>query len=1233
MRNFVLLLFFLVLFLSCPSFAFHRVNYLGELPVDRPVSIAVDHDETVYAAQKTGHWSGIVTITNQVEGSGIQIGGEDKKWKDILKNPASVAIYGDRLYVADKGLDRIEVFTKTGEFVESYGSGGDDPKEFDDPSCVVVRDGVIYVADTGNDRIQVLGQNGVFLKEIGRFDDVAQRIDDPVFLAIDHEGRIYAVSDNGKVKVYSPEGTFLNSAPVSNAGPICVDEEGVFIADSKELSIKKYTFDFKEILSFGVKGEGRAQFLDISCLYRTYDGRIMVSDPERNLIQIFKPESDNSRLFGPPAPPPTSAMWTKIIGTDPGMKLSGLALKDDGTIFAIDKKTGEVCMLENGRMIRTITDEEARPAEAVAFDGSGGMYLLSGQRITKILPDGRTAYAFGGSREKSSWSSSSRPNDIAISRDGAVYVTDRKKKAVNVYNTDGVFIRKIATIDGKTPISDPAALAVNSKNMLCLLDSGNNSISIFDSNGSAIKSFNIGDPDGKPVDLAVAGENLYVLDKKRNSIKMFQTDGKQVATFSTQGTEPGDLDEPSSIAATGINRFMVTDCGNNRIQEFEVIYTPPPPDNVTAEGEPGCVTLKWDSAANPLVDGYAIYRAPKEGGTGSELIAKTKETVYRDESVEPGITYIYAVTALVSSGNESAISEKCTASAQKLVLAPPAGLVASPDDLSVELSWQPDPSPYVTAYVIYRDKQEIARVSETSFVDTGLAPETGYVYEVASVGRDGSLSEPASVTVTTLVSTRPPVEIEVLELSDIFSNTYKTYEENGIGKIRVRNNTPNNISRLNVQFTIKNFMDFASETSITDLGPGRSVEIPLKAVFNNKILDVTEDTPVQTQITASYYVNGELKSFATKQSINVYEKHKMTWDDPNRLGAFVTTKDPVVMEFVRGIITQYDHTSDPLICACLVHDALGAAGVRYTRDPSNSYQKRKENVDLVDYLQYPRETLKRKSGDCDDLSILYSACLESVGIQTRFVEVPGHIFIMFELGDTRDLGDDSMNELLVIEDGRVWVPVEVTRVGKSFSDAWEAGSRNYYTCRPDELATVDLHDAWQAYKPANLPVSSFRMQPVQRQIIDKRFDNEFAVICKTSVKIKNRNLFERLQKDPKDSETCLQLGIAYAKYGVLDEAMAMFEASLENAPDNAAAFNNIGNIRFVEGKYDKAVEAYKKAASLDPGDPLVLVNLARALIKTGQKAEAKKTFDKACSIYPDIVKDYRGLWMKLIGTK
>ena len=57
-----------------------------------------------------------------------------------------------------------------------------------------------------------------------------------------------------------------------------------------------------------------------------------------------------------------------------------------------------------------------------------------------------------------------------------------------------------------------------------------------------------------------------------------------------------------------------------------------------------------------------------------------------------------------------------------------------------------------------------------------------------------------------------------------------------------------------------------------------------------------------------------------------------------------------------------------------------------------------ENVAAVDYLQYPRDTLARKSGDCDDLSILYCSLLQALDIDTAFVTTPGHIFAAVALG-------------------------------------------------------------------------------------------------------------------------------------------------------------------------------------------------------------------------------------------
>lgn len=60
-------------------------------------------------------------------------------------------------------------------------------------------------------------------------------------------------------------------------------------------------------------------------------------------------------------------------------------------------------------------------------------------------------------------------------------------------------------------------------------------------------------------------------------------------------------------------------------------------------------------------------------------------------------------------------------------------------------------------------------------------------------------------------------------------------------------------------------------------------------------------------------------------------------------------------------------------------------------DPQSSYVTAIQARDAVDCLKFPRQTLEYRGGDCDDLSILYCALLESVGIETAFIATPGHI--------------------------------------------------------------------------------------------------------------------------------------------------------------------------------------------------------------------------------------------------
>ena len=415
-----------------------------------------------------------------------------------------------------------------------------------------------------------------------------------------------------------------------------------------------------------------------------------------------------------------------------------------------------------------------------------------------------------------------------------------------------------------------------------------------------------------------------------------------------------------------------------------------------------------------------------------------------------------------------------------------------------------------------------------------------------------------------------------------------------------------------------------------DLPPGKSRDYTLKAVFNNKILEVTEDTPVQTEIKASYYLNDQLREFTQNHAINIYEKHRMMWITPERFGAFITPKDPVILEFVRSVVTQYGPIDNNMLRAATVFNAIGELGLTYLPDPNNPYQITSEKIDFVDYLQYPRETLKRKSGDCDDLVALYAGALESMGISTHAVEIPGHMLMMFSTGVEAEKSSDTMNNLFVVHKGQLWVPIEATLVGSSFMKAWENGSAAYYQWQDSGLRTLDIHRAWRRFKPASLPASNWRPVLVRRSAIEDRFPGDFGTIKRIELKLRSRKYYKILDQSPNDTHALMQIGIIFGKANVADEALKAFEKILEKNAGNASALNNKANVLFMNRRYEEAGNHYEKAATLDSKDPMIWVNLARSYLRLKQVEKAKNAFRKAYELDPGVSMKYRTMSLELL---
>jgi DNA-binding beta-propeller fold protein YncE len=1215
----------LLLLLAHPAgAALQRVDLVGTLPAGTPLSLAVDQDGRIYSSQEDGS----VLVLDPSGAALMRLGGKatDPAGKPILEQPRGIALSRDRIYVADAGLDRVAVFTRDGDFVEAIGSSGGSFKHFDSPRGVFVIGDVVYVADTDNDRVQILGPNGVFM---GAFpvDRSGKALEEPQDVVVDARCGVYAIDgDSQSVQVFSPAGEpVLRFGKHDEAVALAVDRDGVLVADAGNNKIIKYGFDGKELFSFGTRGKERTQFLKITGVAVDRAGKIYVADLKKGQISVFLPEAG---ARGTPADLmlPPSVAWQSML---PGLTASKVAAGRDGVLYAVDRESGAIAVVREGRVTRTITVPEARPI-AVAEDAEGGLWVLDEdkERVVHLDAEGKTIASFGAGG--STYTRLDDPTDIVVSRRGVIFVSNTGNKRILGFSTDGLLLKAIG--GAEDTIRKPIALAVDEQDRLYAVDRDDKAVHVYSPEGVALATFG-GEPRLKePVSIAVTGTEVFVLDKEDYAVRVFSKDGRYVRSFGAPGAAPGDLASPLSLAAPDEVHIVVADTGNARLATYRLIYTPRPPVKLTPVAGMHAVTVTWEPSPDPFADHYLVYR--REGEAFKE-IASVAGFRHVDPERTPGTRYEYALRAVAAEGNASPLSEVVGISPEKYRPGAPKGVAARADEWSVELSWTPAAEGFVREYTVYRDQEgravRIGTTVEPRFREEGLSQDAEYTYSVSATSTDDIEGAPAVIRTKTMAPTKAPIEIEVVSLSNIFSNTYKIYESDGIGALRVVNNSRDRISRLTVSFMLQNFMDFPSEVTVADVAPGQQVDIPLKVVLNNHVLSVTEDTAVQAEIRASYYRNLSPVSITKRHTLNVYEKHRLMWDVRERYAVFITPKDPGIMEFIRAVVTQYPEVENPLARAGVVFEALGTAGLTYLPDPSNPYQIVSEKTDTVDYVQYPQETLQRSSGDCDDLVGLYASALESLGLRTMVLDVPGHMFMMFSsnIEDTPEV--DTMEGMFVRYQGMLWVPVETTLVGSPFLKAWEEGSKTYQLWQGKSLDMLDIRRAWERYKPASLPSVDLRSKAPARAAIETRFDGEVVILRKLWIRYQGSTWVKTLRRDPNDVQALQQLGILFARSGILDEALTLLEKARAHVPESAAVQNNLGNIYFLLRRYDDAIQAYEQSAAADPGDPLVKVNLAKACLEGGDKEKATAAFNEAMALEPLVKTRYKALYIKLVG--
>lgn len=434
----------------------------------------------------------------------------------------------------------------------------------------------------------------------------------------------------------------------------------------------------------------------------------------------------------------------------------------------------------------------------------------------------------------------------------------------------------------------------------------------------------------------------------------------------------------------------------------------------------------------------------------------------------------------------------------------------------------------------------------------------------------------------------------------VFPVFYKYYENHPFGSVTVANHGKYAWTDVKISFSMKQFMDLPTTlASVSSIAAGQSVKLNLVTLFNDSILSVTEATKVSGELLVEYKENGKAAKLSRTISLRVYDRNAMTWVDNQRAAAFVTAKDPTILSFAKSLAGDLSAAKNPAISdkfqvAAGVHAALCLYGVNYVPDPTSIFSGSKTTND-VDFLQFPRQTLEYRAGDCDDLSILYSAFFEAVGIETAFIIVPGHIYMAVSLDMAPEEAKARFGRIddLILRDGKTWLPIEVTMRKGGFIAAWTEGAKEWRENQARGKANfLPVHAAWNQFEPVALPGSA-SLPPFQNARAVDAMKADIVAFVTGEIAERAAKLQADSRKAPGASKAVNALGILYAEYGLYDKARAQFESVIAKE-EYVPALVNLGNIHKTLGETDAALAFYDRAYKKSPANASVL--LAEAMI-------------------------------------
>ncbi len=416
----------------------------------------------------------------------------------------------------------------------------------------------------------------------------------------------------------------------------------------------------------------------------------------------------------------------------------------------------------------------------------------------------------------------------------------------------------------------------------------------------------------------------------------------------------------------------------------------------------------------------------------------------------------------------------------------------------------------------------------------------------------------------------------------VYANIYK---ENGFAYANITNNESAEIRNVKISFRAEGYTASLYPCGeIPLIRRNKSAEVPLLADFSNEIASFTEEGAIPGEIIIEYTLLGKPMKATETVILDVHNRNSMRWADPAVLAMFVSPNATEVLEASKYIVgiardSLRSGLNRNMQFATWIVEAINTMGIDWVQGAMTPYAGYHFDMESVDTVQYPFQTLTYHSGDADDLAVLVAALMQSVGIETSFIPLSEDFVVCLSL-KTSESGANTLvsnPENLIIYEDEAWLPLSMKNLKLGFNGAWKAALK---AIAEEEFGAemIILSDAWKNYPPMGISGKATfeKANPVD---LKKRADGEVAKYIANELQPRIKAQLSEVNSNPSE-KNLNTLGLLYVRTGDYRLAKDAYNRSVKLG--SVSAMTNLANIALLEKDYNSAKSWYEKVLEKNP---------------------------------------------------